>query len=234
MFGNIRRHPRELSLPEKTVILSFDDGPVSNGQSMELLDTLGEEGVTAAFCLVGNRIPGNEGVVRRIGEEGHLIVNHGNLHKVPESFSDEAFLNDMDAFDRAVAQALREPAWTSTHYRPPGGTWNSRIARLLSESGRHGMPVTCFTLDFLRFPFRRWIILHAMLTNLRKNGGGIFLLHEAVVPLTGEKQPAPPRAGRAWVAALVADFVVKARAEGFVFPQGEAFHKCVNGLSKFD
>lgn len=66
--------------------LTFDDGPdpVYTGP---LLDGLKERNVRATFFLSGERISGNEELVRRMAEEGHLIgvhcLNHTDLTKEP-------------------------------------------------------------------------------------------------------------------------------------------------------
>ncbi len=79
------------------------------------------------------------------------------------------------------------------------------------------MPISYFAWDVFPFPFRRQLILAAMLANLRKQQGGLFLLHEALVPLGGERSPAPARDHRPWLIELVGDFVTTAKAEGFKF-----------------
>jgi peptidoglycan/xylan/chitin deacetylase (PgdA/CDA1 family) len=217
MIGTIQRSRKALGIPEKTVILSFDDGPVPSGQTMGLLDLLESENIRAGFCLVGRRIPGNEAVVRRIHDDGHLIVNHGDWHRMPDRMSDTDFHHDLAAFDRRVAEALSLPEWTSRFFRPPGGRWTGRLTRLLIEGKRSLMPISYFAWDVFPFPFRRQIILAGMLANLRQQKGGLFLIHEAVVPLGGESFPAPARNCRPWITDLIKDFILTAKGEGFKF-----------------
>lgn len=57
------------------VALTFDDGPRSSTTG-PLLDGLALREVPATFFLVGNRISGNEDLVRRMAEEGHQIGIH--------------------------------------------------------------------------------------------------------------------------------------------------------------
>ena len=61
------------------VALTFDDGP-HKSCTPKLLDGLKERGVHATFFLMGQSIPGNEDLVRRMQEEGHLIGNHSYSH----------------------------------------------------------------------------------------------------------------------------------------------------------
>ena len=64
---------------EKTVALTFDDGPHEKWTPL-LLDGLKERGVKATFFLMGENIAGKEEIVRRMAEEGHLIGNHSYSH----------------------------------------------------------------------------------------------------------------------------------------------------------
>jgi peptidoglycan-N-acetylglucosamine deacetylase len=216
MFFTIHRSRKQLAIPENTVVLTFDDGPIPCGQSMELLDVLAAEKVHAGFCLVGRRIPGNEEIVQRIHADGHLIINHGDHHRMPNRFTDAEFHQDLSAFDQRVAEALCLPDWTSQTFRPPGGSWNRRLSGLL-EGNRALIPISYFAWDVFSFPFRERIILAGMLADMRRNKGGLYLLHETQVPLNGEILPAPPRNDRPWLAALIKKFIVIAKAEGFHF-----------------
>ncbi len=59
--------------------LTFDDGP-SKKYTPLLLDGLKERGVKVSFFLLGSNIEGNEDLVKRMQEEGHLIGNHTYNH----------------------------------------------------------------------------------------------------------------------------------------------------------
>lgn len=109
---------------ENVVALTFDDGP---GQSTEkLLDGLKERNVKATFFLVGENIEGNEDIVKRMYDEGHLIGNHTFSHvqltAVPEAQAlDE--VNDTNAAIEAVTGVR------PYYIRPPYGM----ISQCMSE-----------------------------------------------------------------------------------------------------
>ena len=63
----------------KYIALTFDDGP-SRKYTPILLDGLKERGVHATFFLMGKNIEGEEDIVKRMSEEGHLIGNHSYEH----------------------------------------------------------------------------------------------------------------------------------------------------------
>lgn len=61
------------------VVLSFDDGPDPVWTPL-ILDILKQEGVHAAFFVVGSRAIENPALIRRILIEGHEIGNHSYSH----------------------------------------------------------------------------------------------------------------------------------------------------------
>jgi len=65
--------------PDKTIMLTFDDGPDAVYTS-RILDILKEENVKATFFLVGNNMKKYPGVTNRIFKEGHLVGNHTTDH----------------------------------------------------------------------------------------------------------------------------------------------------------
>ena len=60
------------------IALTFDDGP--SRYSEALLDGLKERKVQATFFLLGVNMEGNEEIVKRMEEEGHLLGNHTYHH----------------------------------------------------------------------------------------------------------------------------------------------------------
>ena len=70
---------RELVEGPKYVAFTFDDGPRRDTTST-LLDGLLERGVPATFFVIGQQIPGNEDLLRRMAAEGHQVGNHTYGH----------------------------------------------------------------------------------------------------------------------------------------------------------
>ena len=64
---------------ERCIAITFDDGP--NPKSTErLLDGLKRTKCKSDLFLVGKNIEGNEEIIQRMYEEGHLIGNHTYTH----------------------------------------------------------------------------------------------------------------------------------------------------------
>ncbi|MDR2771482.1 MAG: polysaccharide deacetylase [Clostridiales Family XIII bacterium] len=110
---------------DKTVYLTFDDGPTI--YTARVLDTLKEAGVKATFFIVGNSALrlGEDGkaLLRRMADEGHTIGVHCNVHDYARIYASvEAFLDDFDAAFKLIYETTGIKA---NIFRFPGGSVNS-------------------------------------------------------------------------------------------------------------
>lgn len=103
--------------------LTFDDGP-HPVFTARLLDGLKERGIHATFFVIGKNISGNEDVIKRMYEEGHLIGNHTYDHvKITGMKEEEAYRQIISTSD-----AVQEITGIPTEYvRAPFGTWTSSL-----------------------------------------------------------------------------------------------------------
>lgn len=113
----------EASMEHPRVALTFDDGPSAKYTPM-LLDGLKERGVHASFFLMGKNIEGNEELVRRIQEEGHLIgnhtYNHVQLNKIPKELACEEI-------QKTNNEIYEVTGVYPTYIRPPFGAWQENL-----------------------------------------------------------------------------------------------------------
>ncbi|MDO4267531.1 MAG: polysaccharide deacetylase family protein [Eubacteriales bacterium] len=117
----------ELSGAGKTIALTFDDGP-HGVYTAALLDGLKERNVRASFFLMGQNIAGNEDLVRRMQQEGHLIGNHGYSHIQLTEAGMEAALKGVERTQRLISGITgRRPEYL----RPPYGAWNEELENCL-------------------------------------------------------------------------------------------------------
>lgn len=107
----------------KMVALTFDDGPHKKWTPL-LLDGLKERGVKATFFLMGENIAGNEDIVRRMAEEGHLIGNHSFRHVQLT----KAGMEEVCASFEQTGVIIEELTGSCPQYvRPPYGDWNEEL-----------------------------------------------------------------------------------------------------------
>lgn len=108
---------------ENMIALTFDDGP-RKATTEKLLDGLKERGVKATFFLIGSNIEGNEALIKRMYEEGHLIGNHTYSHIQLNT------VNAQEAYDEVVKtnKIISDITGTQPKYiRPPYGTYSNNL-----------------------------------------------------------------------------------------------------------
>lgn len=119
--GMLQLVEAQLEAPE--IALTFDDGPSAQYSSI-LLDGLKERGVQASFFLVGRNIEGNEELVKRMYEEGHLIGNHTYNHVQLNKMS----RTDAKAEIEKTGNTIFEITGSYPVYvRPPFGEWREDL-----------------------------------------------------------------------------------------------------------
>ena len=105
------------------VALTFDDGP-HPVYTPELLDGLKERGVCATFFVVGENIPGNEEILRRMDAEGHLIGNHTYNHVKLSDLDSARACAEVEKTNVLIQEATgKEPEFI----RPPFGEWKKTM-----------------------------------------------------------------------------------------------------------
>ena len=114
---------RGQSFYEKTVAITFDDGPRASS-TVRLLDGLKERGIKATFFVVGENIPGNEEIIARMHAEGHIIGNHTYTHVELAKLSHNAAVTEINKTNSLIEEITGEPV---KYIRPPCGSWSDRL-----------------------------------------------------------------------------------------------------------
>ena len=128
----------------KYIALTFDDGP-SRKYTPILLDGLKERGVHATFFLMGKNIEGEEDIVKRMSEEGHLIGNHSYEHIQLTKAGAKAVC---EAVEHTQEQIEAITGKRPEYIRPPYGDWNEELEEEI------GMTPVLWSLDSLDWKLR--------------------------------------------------------------------------------
>lgn len=105
------------------VALTFDDGP-HPVYTPSLLDGLKERGVHATFFVVGENIPGNEEILKRMDAEGHLIGNHTYSHVKLSELDTARACAEVEKTNALICEVTgKEPEFI----RPPFGEWKKTM-----------------------------------------------------------------------------------------------------------
>ncbi len=115
--------PEIVMPPEKTVYLTFDDGPCAYTE--QLLDVLKKHNAKATFFIVGSM--SRTDLIKRAYEEGHSIGVHAYVHEYKTIYKNEqAFFDDF----WAAQEVIREATGSYTRiFRFPGGSGNTASRR---------------------------------------------------------------------------------------------------------
>ena len=168
LFGpNLSR----LATSERTVALTFDDGPHPE-ITPRVLDLLAERGVRATFFVIGRAARRHPEIVRRIVAEGHDVGNHTDEH----SYLFWAHLPRRIERDVAGAQQAIESACGTRcrFFRAPVGLKNWFLHRVLRA---HGLDLVSWRIRFLE---RGALDRERTAARLRRRlrPGSILLLHD--------------------------------------------------------
>lgn len=96
---------------EKTVYLTFDDGPIP-GITPWVLDLLDKYNIKATFFLVGDNIRKHPDEFRQIIERGHRVGNHTYNHIRGFEYKAEDYLANTEKANQMIQSDL---------FRPPHG-----------------------------------------------------------------------------------------------------------------
>jgi len=155
---------------EKWIALSFDDGPVESTRN--ILDILKENHAEAAFFLIDKNISGNEDLVKRMIQDGHVIGNHSFSHQpLFDLFSSGKMLNDMESMNHSVKNIT---GFSPRFFRPPYGVTNPNLKKAVMTGGFISIGWSIRSLDTIIKNQHR--LLSKILSSLRP--GAILLLHD--------------------------------------------------------
>lgn len=189
------------SADEKIIYLTFDEG-YENGYTSQILDTLKEKNVKAAFFITGPYLSKNEDLVKRMVEEGHTVGNHTVNHPSMPDVDDEKLEKELLDLDRKFYELYGQ---SMKYIRPPMGEFSERTVALSKNLG--------YTSVFWSFAYRDWETNNQKGTEYAKNTvldaihpGEVMLLHAVSVDNTN----------------ALGDIIDGARALGYEFGELDA------------
>lgn len=117
---------------KKQIAISFDDGPAIK-HTIKILDVLRSENIKAAFFCIGNRIAGNEEILKQMAQEGHIIGNHSYSHHFWfDMYSSKKMIADLQQMD---AEVERVTGLRPRLFRPPYGVTNPNVKKAIVGGG---------------------------------------------------------------------------------------------------
>lgn len=183
---------------DKVLYLTFDCGYEYENLTSDILDTLKEKNVKAAFFCTLHYLTSSPDAVSRMVEEGHIVGNHTAHHP-----SDCSTLSRQELADeiQEVHNYMRENyGYQCEYFRFPGGVYSENALELVQSVGYHSVfwSIAYADWDPKDQPSRNQA--YQTLTS-RLHPGAVILLH-GTSPVSAE---------------VLGEFIDYARSQGYEF-----------------
>ena len=129
---------------EKSVCLTFDEG-YENGYTTQILDTLKEKGVKAAFFVTYDYCKNSPDLVQRMIDEGHIVGNHSYTHPSFPDCSAKEVEEEITLLHDYVKDNFN---YEMTFFRFPKGEFSEKTLDIVKSLG--------YTSVFWSFAYADW------------------------------------------------------------------------------
>lgn len=117
-------------LPDKTIALSFDDGP--GARTVELVQYLGSKNIPATFFINGKNVPTHRAAITAESTTpGMLIGNHTQNHLQLTKLTSDKVISEVDQTDAFIKAAQPNGPWL---FRAPFGAMNGNVAQAMDRT----------------------------------------------------------------------------------------------------
>jgi len=173
------------SLPPRTLLLTFDDGPHPR-YTDQILAILARYKIKALFFQVGQNLGAmkdqkatlarSADVDKRILAAGHAIANHTYSHPFLPKLDDKRLVEEIDSTQQLLLAAVPEGPGRTAMFRAPYGARNPLV---LSELADRKLRSVMWNIDS-----RDWAdpvpdsIAKRVIADVEKEGRGIILFHD--------------------------------------------------------
>ena len=156
---------------DKTVLLTFDDGP-SSRYTPVVLDILQQHGAPAVFFQVGRNV-GKGAETRRVLAAGHALANHSFSHAFLPKLNADKLNHQLADTNQALVAAVQQ---APVLFRPPYGARNDKV---LEAASALGMKTILWNVDSMDWgdPVPQ-SIASRVIAQVERQKRGIILFHD--------------------------------------------------------
>lgn len=151
---------------EKTVFLTFDDGPIPEVTPW-VLDLLDSYGIKATFFMVGDNVARNPELFEEVRRRGHSYGNHTMHHLQGMKVTTYRYMHDITEANDLIGSAL---------FRPPHGLLRWKQARAIKDHYNIVM------YDLVTRDYSKKLKPEQVLANVRRyaRNGSIIVFHDSL------------------------------------------------------
>ena len=113
-------------------ILTFDNGYEYQNLTANILDTLKEKNVKAAFFITLSYAKSNKALVQRMIDEGHIVGNHSTTHPTFPDITRTKMAEEIATLNDYLIQNF---SYTSPYFRFPTGAYSECSLELVTSIG---------------------------------------------------------------------------------------------------
>jgi peptidoglycan/xylan/chitin deacetylase (PgdA/CDA1 family) len=157
---------------KKRVSITIDDAP--SPYTEKILDVLRKHRIKATFFVIGDRISGNERVLKAIWEGGHEIGNHDTTTRISAYVPTDRLLSDVINTQQTINLTIQRRDPKIKWFRPGSGLYTMDMVRKLRAIGYTTVLGDVYAWDAM-IPFSWWTTIHAL---FRVREGSILIMHD--------------------------------------------------------
>lgn len=165
------RYTWRMNPKEKTIYLTFDDGP-NDLATTEVLDILNSFNITATFFCVGENVLKYPEMMNRIVSEGHSIGNHTHNHLKGWTCPSKTYFENVEKAAKGLS------VYTNSNlFRPPYGRIRKEQATNIIE---HGYRIIMW--DILSYDYDKTLNINQCIKKIsqKTRNGSIVVFHDSL------------------------------------------------------
>lgn len=131
-FENVQALALDTKTQEKIMYLTFDNGYEYENLTADILDTLKEKNIKAAFFITMSYAKQNPQLVQRMIDEGHIVGNHSTTHPSFPKLTRTQMAQEIAELDNYMQENF---SYSSPYFRFPSGEYSECALELVSSLG---------------------------------------------------------------------------------------------------
>ena len=116
---------------KKIIYLTFDEG-YEAGYTPKILETLKNNDVKATFFITAHYVNTQDGLVKQMIDEGHIVGNHTVNHKSMPSLSEDEVKTEVMELHQSIYDKF---GYEMKYIRPPMGEFNKSTLEITNSLG---------------------------------------------------------------------------------------------------